>query len=102
MSQTKSFSSSAQQNYVALDLVISTLVNANNSELLEVIEQLPIEKRQAMAIALLRSSDLAEKIEIFEQLSLEQTAEVTMAIAQVLQEADWVKRLIWFICLCMV
>lgn len=88
MSQAKSFSSSAQQNYVALDLVISTLVNANNSELLEVIEQLPTEKRRTIAIALLKESDLAEKIEIFKQLSLEQTGEVTMAIAQVLQEAD--------------
>lgn len=88
MSQTKSFPPSAQQNHVSLDLIISTLINASRSELLEVIEKLPTEKKQAMAIALLRSSDLAEKTEIFEQLSLEQTGEVTMAIAQVWQEGD--------------
>lgn len=88
MSQTKSFLPSTQQNCVALDLAIATLTNASRTEFLKVIEQLPTEKRQAMAIALLRSFDLAEKTEIFKQLSLEQTGEVTMAIAQVWQERD--------------
>ena len=88
MTYTKPFCSLVQQNHVAFNLAISALADASESELWEIIEQLPTEKRRTMAIALLRSSDLAEKTKIFEQLSLEQTGEVTMAIAQVWQKAD--------------
>ena len=88
MSQAKPLSRESQQNNIALEDAIATLANASRSELLEVIKQIPPEKRQGMAIALMTESSLEEKVKIFKQVPLETTGEIARAIAQVWQESD--------------
>lgn len=88
MTYTRPLRALNQQNSVALDLAIATLIDASLEDFAAAIEQLPTEKKRELAVKLILVTSPSEKVEMMRLLPLEETGELAQAIAQVWQEKD--------------